>query len=72
MPTLLVFNGFKLRLYFGDHGVPHVHLISADCAAVIAIETGEVITGDAPAAALETAHAYVAANRDALLTLWRK
>jgi hypothetical protein len=72
MPTLFTFGGFKIRIYFGDHGTPHVHLIGVDCSAVIAIETGEVITGDAPAQAVETACAWVEANRDMLLTLWRK
>jgi len=72
MPTLFIFDGFKIRLYFGGHGVPHVHLIGADCAAVIAIEDGEVISGDAPAGALGTAQEFVGANRAMLLSLWRK
>lgn len=71
MPTLFSFEGFRIRLYFGDHGIPHVHLIGADCEAVIAIETGEVIIGDAPAVALETARKYVAEHRSALLEMWR-
>jgi hypothetical protein len=72
MPTLFVFDGYKIRLYFGDHGAPHVHLIGADCEVAIAIENGEVIIGWAPAAALATAQRFIADNRDSLLAQWRK
>lgn len=72
MPTLFSFSNFRLRLYFGDHGIPQFHLISANTAAVIAIETGEVLEGDAPAGALETAREWIAVHSDELLTMWRK
>jgi hypothetical protein len=71
MPTLFTFDAFKIRLYFSEHGIPHVHLIGADCDAAIAIDTGEVIVGDAPAAALDRARAWIADNRPMLLDLWR-
>lgn len=71
MPTLLRFNGYVLRIYFTDHGVPHVHLIGADCDASIAIGTGEVIVGSVPGDALETAKCYIEENRKHLLSLWR-
>jgi len=72
MPTLFTLEGFKIRLYFGDHGIPHVHLIGVDCSVTIAIESGEALVGVAPAAALATAREFIAANREMLLTLWRK
>jgi hypothetical protein len=72
MPTLLTFGEFRLRLYFGDHGIPHFHLIGRECAAVIAIETGELIVGDAPANALETARKFIETRRETLLEMWRK
>jgi len=72
MPTLLAFGEFKVRLYFGDHGIPHVHLIGRDCAAVIAIETGELIAGEAPTTALATAREFIGSNRATLLGMWRK
>lgn len=34
---------FKLLIYFNDHGRPHVHVLSADLAAVIEIKTRKVI-----------------------------
>ena len=72
MPTLYSFDGYKIRIYFDEHGIPHVHLIGADCEAAIAIETGEVIVGDVPAAALRIATAWIADHRDELKALWRK
>jgi len=65
------FDSFRIRLYFGDHGIPHVHLIGPDCAAVITIETGDVIAGGAPAAATRMAREWVSANRQMLLGMWR-
>lgn len=72
MPTLYTFDGFRIRLYFGDHGIPHVHLIGADCDAAIAIESGETIIGEAPEGALARARAWIGSNREMLLAMWRK
>lgn len=72
MPTLFTFDRYKIRIYFREHGIPHVHLISADCAAVIAIDDGDLIEGDAPPDALETARTWIATNRDMLLAMWRQ
>jgi hypothetical protein len=57
MPTFYTFGSYKIRIYSREHGIPHVHLIGLDCAAVIAIEDGDLIEGDVPAKDLETARA---------------
>ena len=72
MPTLFSFGPYRVRIYFREHGIPHVHLISADHAVVIAIEDGEIIEGSAPADALATARVWIAENQTMLLAMWRK
>ncbi|MDR3438979.1 DUF4160 domain-containing protein [Telmatospirillum sp.] len=72
MPTLFAFDGYKINIYFDEHGIPHVHLVAADCDASIAIATGEVIIGEAPARALKTAREWIVANHVMLLNMWRK
>ena len=46
MPTVAIIGPFKLMIYFNDHGKPHVHIISADAAAVIEIKTRKVVHND--------------------------
>lgn len=72
MPTLFSFHNYRIRIYFGDHGTPHVHLIGREVEASIAIETGDVIIGNAPAKALATAREWIYANQEMLLGMWRK
>jgi hypothetical protein len=45
MPTIAIFYGIVIRMYWLDHSPPHVHAIYQGFEALIAIETGEVIGG---------------------------
>ncbi len=71
MPTLFSFESFKLKLYFREHGTPHIHLISPDHDVVIAISDGSVIEGHAPAEAIDMARRFIADHQDELMNLWR-
>jgi len=44
MPKVLEFRNLVFRIYFNDHGRPHVHVISGNCEAKIEIETLKVIS----------------------------
>ena len=46
MPTVAIIGPFKLMIYFNDHGKPHVHIMSADSAAVVEIKTRKVAHND--------------------------
>ena len=72
MPTVFMFNGYKVNIYYDDHGVPHIHLLGADAKAVISILTGEILDGDAPKKPLETVRSYIEENKDFLLAEWSK
>ena len=45
MPTLSVFFGIIIRMYFKDHPPPHFHAIYGEHEAKIAIATLELIEG---------------------------
>jgi hypothetical protein len=47
MPTIRTFGRVKITMYYGDHGVPHFHVIAPDFKVSIAIETLEVLAGTA-------------------------
>jgi hypothetical protein len=51
MPTLSVFYGIKVMMYWldtGQHNRPHIHVKYAEYKAVIDIKMGELLAGDFP------------------------
>jgi hypothetical protein len=52
MPTLSIFFGIVIRMYYDDHPPPHFHAIYGDYEAKIAIETLDLIEGKLPRRAL--------------------
>ena len=45
MPTISRFFGIEIRMYYDDHAPPHFHAYYGGEAAVIAIDTLEVVEG---------------------------
>jgi hypothetical protein len=45
MPTLSVFFGIVIRMYYDDHAPPHFHAIYGDQEATISIDPLEVLEG---------------------------
>ena len=52
MPTLSIFFGIVIRMYYDDHPPPHFHAIYGEHEAKIGIETLELIEGKLPRRAL--------------------
>lgn len=48
MPTICVFYGISIRMYYDDHNPPHFHVFYGDFAAKLAIESGNIIAGNVP------------------------
>ncbi len=48
MPTLSVFYGIVIQMYWNDHSPPHFHALYAEDEALIDIRTLSVIRGDLP------------------------
>ena len=53
MPTLSVFFGIVVRMYYDDHPPPHFHAIYGEFEAHIGLDPLEIIKGKPPRRALE-------------------
>lgn len=71
MPTIKEFNGFRIYMYFADHGRPHFHIVGPDFEAKIAIDDLSVIVGDVPRRAREALD-WAEENRTQLMDLWNE
>jgi hypothetical protein len=62
MPTISVFYGIVIRMYFNDHAPPHFHARYGEFEATIKIEDLAVLQGHLPTRALELVKAWAAAH----------
>ena len=51
MPTISIFYGMVIEMFWVDLPPPHVHVTYQDYRAVLAIETGDVLHGRLPSGA---------------------
>jgi hypothetical protein len=72
MPTIFDLGAFILRIYAGEHGVAHVHVLGPDFAGVVAIETGEILAGGIPAKHRKRALSWIEAHQIDLLAAWHQ
>jgi hypothetical protein len=70
MPTISIFFGLIIRMYYKDHQPPHIHVQYQDCNAVIDIATGEMTEGKLPTRQLRFIQAWVEMRRDDLVANW--
>lgn len=72
MPTISIFLGFVVQMYWRDHPPPHVHVFYQGFEALIVIETGDVLAGGLPPGALRLIRAWVGRRRVELLANWER
>ena len=70
MPTLSIFFGIVIRMYYDDHPPPHFHAIYGEHEAKIGIETLEVIEGKLPRRALGLVLDWAELHRGELRDNW--
>ncbi len=76
MPRIASFQGLVVKLYFGDHPPPHVHIYAGRVgrpgvqAARFSIDSGDLIDGTLPAAKLAAATSWCRRHREALSADW--
>jgi hypothetical protein len=70
MPTIAVFYGIVIRLYFADHAPPHVHAIYGGAEAQFAIDPPRIIAGALPRRAAAMVLELVGLRRTELLAAW--
>ena len=72
MPTISVFYGIVIRMYFNDHAPPHFHARYGEFEATIQIDGFGVREGQLPARALELVRGWAAAHRAELTANWEQ
>ena len=72
MPTIAMFDGIVIYMYWADHGVPHLHAIRGDEEAVFAILTGEILEGRVSRRTRRVVADWIESRRPALLENWRR
>ncbi len=71
MPTISVFYGIMIRMFFNEHAPPHFHVLYGEDQATIDIERLEVLEGAIPRRALELVLDWAELHRAELLENWR-
>ncbi len=74
MPTISMFYGIIVRMYFFDnqqHHEPHVHVHYQGESAVIEIPGGNVLEGFLPKSRLKLVEAWIEIHQDELMADWQ-
>ena len=74
MPTISMFYGILILMYFYDnkkHSRPHIHAEYGEYEASIAIDDGELLSGNLPLSKLKLVQAWIEIHREDLLVDWK-
>ena len=70
MPTISIFFGFVVQMYWRDHEPPHIHVWYQGREALVVIETGKIIARGLPRAAVKVIQDWVLSRGPELLANW--
>ena len=70
MPTLAIFYGIVIQLYWFDHPPPHFHARYADHEAQIDIQKAAVLNGSLPKRALSMVIEWTREHQTELMAAW--
>lgn len=70
MPTISMFYGILIQMFWNDHAPPHFHALYAEDEAVIDIRTLAVLEGSLPRRALALVLEWANEHRNELLEDW--
>lgn len=70
MPTICMFYGIVIQMFWSDHAPPHFHALYAEDEALIDIQTLAVIKGELPRRALALVLEWASEHRVELMEDW--
>jgi len=70
MPTISVFYGLMIQMYFREHAQPHFHVIYGDFKAVVDIQRLELTDGKLPRRAINLVLDWAELHQQELLNDW--
>lgn len=71
MPTISMFYGILIQMFWGDHAPAHFHALYAEHEVLIDIKTLAVIEGSMPRRALALVLEWASEHRTELLEDWK-
>ena len=74
MPTISMFFGILISIFYGDneqHHTPHIHARYQGKKVSIAIDDGRVLAGDFPPRQLRMVQVWIDIHRDELMADWQ-
>jgi hypothetical protein len=72
MPTISVFFGIAIKMFFSEHPPPHFHVTYQGRRAVMAIETGAILHGSLPPGAVRIVREWAGRHREELMANWSR
>ena len=70
MPTISVFYGILIQMFWGDHNPPHFHALYGEYEIIVNIRTLEIIRGSMPRRALALVLEWASLHREELMEDW--
>ena len=70
MPTISVFYGIVIQMFWQDHAPPHFHALYAEHEALIDLRGLRVMRGSLPRRAMALVLEWAAKHRDELMEDW--
>lgn len=74
MPTISMFYGILIQMYFYDnkrHKCPHLHAEYGEHQVTVAIEDGAILAGSLPTAKMKLVQAWIEIHKEDLLADWK-
>ena len=72
MPTISIFYGIKIMMFWKEHYPEHFHAEYGEFKAVISIKEGVVVKGMLPVKQLKLVLAWCEIHKDQLMENWKK
>lgn len=70
MPTISVFYGIVIQMFWRDHGPPHFHALYGEDEALIDLRDLRIMRGSLPRRAMALLLEWAAEHRDELMEDW--
>jgi len=70
MPTISMFYGITIKMFFSDHNPPHIHAVYAEYNGMFDILTYKMIEGDLPKRAVDLVSEWLEINKESLIIMW--
>jgi hypothetical protein len=70
MPTISIFSGLIIQMYFDEHNPPHIHVRYQSDTAVFNIQSGDMTEGGLSKRNIRLVQAWIELHREDLLANW--